>query len=637
MNEGRRRVTPPTSDARWWRYPALQRALVAGVLATSAFVLSHAGVVSARVEWLLYLMAIPIGGAHWAREAVERLVTQRVVGIDLLMLAATVGAVALGLWDEAAFLVFLYGAAEALEEYAYERTRSAIRAILDVAPREATVLREGAEQRVPAASLRPGDRFLVRPGETVATDGTIEVGTTTLDESTVTGESVPVDKGPGMAVFAGTANRQGAIEVVASAAFADNTLAKIVRLVEEAQEEKGRAQQWIERFGRVYSPAVLAVAAALVVLPRLAGLPGEPWTTWGVVLLVAAAPCALVMSMPVAMATGIATAGRRGILVKGGAHLEHLGVVKAVAFDKTGTLTVGRPAVTDVVPVEGSAERVLAIAAGIERLSEHPLARAIAAHAAKRGVSPRPVSGFAAQPGAGAEAMVDGTLWHVASPTFFERRRPLPAPIQDLVRTLQEAGKTAVLVGTGDRVHGVIALQDEIRPGIPEIVRSLIAMGVHVVMMTGDNERTAHAVAAATGIDDVWAGLKPEDKVRAVRDLERRSGPVVMVGDGVNDAPALAAATCGVAMGVAGSDAAIEAADVALMAEDLAKVVEALHLGRRVRRISRQNIAFSILVLALLIPAALSGLLGITATVLAHELSELLAVANGLRVGQGKS
>lgn len=615
----------------WWRYPVLRNALFAGVLAGTGFTLAHVGVIAEQVEVLFYLLAIPVGGYHWARESIETLFRERVIGIDLLMLAATVGCAILGLWDEAAFLVFLYGSAEGLEEYTYARTRSAIRALLDLAPKEAHVLRNDAEITVPAESLRPGDRFLVRPGESVPTDGVIRAGLSSFNEAPVTGESTPVDKGPGMKVFAGTLNKQGAVEVEATAAFQDNTLTTIIHLVEEAQEQKGAAQQWIERFGRRYSPAVLATSFLFLLVPWVANLPLTTWATRAVVLLVAAAPCALVMSMPVAMAAGIGSAGRRGILIKGGAHLEHLGTIRVVAFDKTGTLTHGEPTVTDVIALNGSSRELLSLAAGIEHFSEHPLARAVVDQARSQGITPAEAHEFEALAGAGAKAVVDGATWYVGSPDLFQRLGADTGAMHAQVDELQQHGKTVVLVGNGERLRGVLALQDRPRPGMRKTIADLHEAGVRVVMLTGDNERTALAIAHALGIDDVRAELKPADKVQAVTDLEARYGPVLMVGDGVNDAPALAAATCGVAMGVAGSDAAIEAADVALMAEDLAKVREALQLGQRVRHISRQNIAFSILVLVVLIPAALMGVLSVTAAVFTHEVSELLAVANGLR------
>ncbi len=302
-------------DGPWWRYPPLRNALLSGLIAGAGFVLAHLGLITETAENVFYWLAIPLGGWHWTREGIEKLIEEKEVSIEVLMIAATAGSGLLGLWDEAAALVFLYGAAEGTEEYTYARTRHAIRALLDLAPKEARVLRDGKETTVPAESLKPGDVFVVRPGESIPTDGVIQSGTSSLDESPVTGESIPVDKGPGRKVFAASINRQGALTIVATAAFADNTLSKIIHLVEEAQERKGKAQQWIERFGRRYSPAVLAASALLLFVPWLLGLAWEEWSLRAVVLLVAAAPCALIMSMPVAMAAGIGAAGKRGILI----------------------------------------------------------------------------------------------------------------------------------------------------------------------------------------------------------------------------------------------------------------------------------------------------------------------------------
>ena len=624
-----------SSDAMpsWWLYPPLRNALAAGVIALAGFLLAHLGLVGGVVENIFYGIAIPLGAFLWAREGLEELVAEREVGIEILMLAATAGCGALGLWDEAAALVVLYGAAEGLEEYAFARARRAIRGLLDLAPKQARVIRDGQETMVGAAELRRGDHFLVRPGESLATDGRIVEGSTSLDESAVTGESVPVDKGPGDEVFAASLNGQGAITVEATAAFEDNTLSKIIHLVEEAQEQKGRAQAWIERFGRRYSPAVLAAAVLLLLVPWLAGWDAGEWARRAVVLLVAAAPCALVISLPIAMAAGIGAAGRRGILIKGGAHLEHLGAVRTVALDKTGTLTYGEPRVTDLFALDGDETRLLSIAAGLERRSEHPLARAVLSAARERGIEPAEVSRFEALAGAGVRAEVGGVAWYAGSPGLFDENGHDLGPLEKRIGALQGESKTVVLIGDERSVAGLVALQDTIRPDARRLVEALHAMDIRTVMLTGDNRLTAERVAQALGIDDVRAELKPDQKVAAVRELSA-DGPVLMVGDGVNDAPALAAATCGVAMGAAGADAAIEAADIALMADDLGKLEEALHLGRRAQAISRQNVIFSLLVLAVLIPIGLAGMASIVFIVLAHEGSELLAVANGLRVGR---
>ena len=622
-------------DGPWWRYPLLRNGLVAGALAAIGFLLESRELLVPWGPRALYLIAMPLAGYHWAREAIEELVREREVGIDLLMLAAMVGASLLGLLNEAAALAVLYAIAEGLEDYTYARTRTAIRALLSLAPKTARVLRGGTESDLPAESVVVGDRFLVRPGEAFATDGVIRVGRSTVDESAVTGESLPVEKETGDPVYAGTLNQLGAIEVEATAAFVDNTLSKVIHLVEAAQSEKGRAQQWVERFGRRYSPAVLAASAALLLVPLLFSLPFAEWARRAVVLLVAAAPCALVISTPIAMTAGIARAGRRGILVKGGAHLEHLAQIRIVAFDKTGTLTEGRPRVTDTTAFGVSRGRLLAIGAGLERFSEHPLARAIVDEAAERGIEPLEATDSRALAGAGTEAIVDAETWYVGSPALFRTRGHDLSLYESLISCLEEEGKTTILVGTDRVIAGVIALRDTLRATAARAVRELREAGLHVAMLTGDNPRTASAVAALVGIDDVQASLKPDDKLRAIAAYEERApGAVLMVGDGVNDAPALAAATCGIAMGAIGSDAAIEAADVALMSSDLTKVSEALALARQVRDVSRQNIVFSIALLAVLIPAALFDVLGVAAAVVAHEVGELIAVANGLRAGR---
>lgn len=615
----------------WWRFPPLRNALLAALIAGGAYAFE---VLANARPWPIvgcYVFAIVLGGWHWTREGLAELINEREVGIEILMLAATAGSATLGLWEEAAALVVLYGAAEGVEEYTYARTRSAIRKLLDLAPKEARLLVNGTERTVDATELKPGDRFVVRPGEGIATDGRVVEGRSSVNEAPVTGESIPVDKQSGSLVFAGSINTEGALIVEASKAFADNTLSKIIHLVEQAQSEKGRAQQWIDRFGRRYSPLVLLSSALLLAIPWLLGGDVSFWSERSIVLLVAAAPCALIMSMPMAMAAGIGAGGRRGILIKGGAHLEHLGRIKIVAFDKTGTLTIGKPAVTDVVAADGGSDRLLSIAAGIERLSQHPLAQAIVARAAQRGLTPANAVEFHSIAGGGVRAFIEGKKWLVGSPKFMDEQRIPLGRWSTTIDELQSQGKTVVAIATTE-VQGVVALQDQPRPEAANVIQQLHALGLRTVMLTGDNALAGEAVARRLGIDSVRAELKPDHKVAAIRELEL-DGPVLMVGDGVNDAPALASATCGAAMGVAGTDAAIDAADVALMADDLRKVPEALALGERARVVSMQNIVLSIAVLVAMIPTALFGVIGITTAVLVHEVAELLAVVNGLRAG----
>ncbi len=619
-------------EGPWWQYPPLRNALLAGLVALVAFLLARSGQISANTETLLYWLAIAVGGYLWAREGIEELLEEREIGIAMLMLAATAGAGILGLWEEAAALVVLYGIAEGIEEYTFARTRTAIRALLDLAPRQARLLRDGEERMVPAATLEPGDLFLVKPGESVPTDGVIVSGVSSLDESAVTGESVPLEKRVGMPVFAASINGEGALTIKVTARFSDNTLSRIITLVEDAQAQKGRAQQWMERFGRRYSPAVLVSAFLMVLVAWFTPADLSLWSERAVVLLVAAAPCALVISLPITMAAGIAGAGKRGILIKGGVHLEHLGVIKTVAFDKTGTLTHGRPRVTDVIALEKDEQTLISIAAAIEQSSQHPLARAITDYAEQLAVSKVTVSNFSSITGSGAKARYEGIDWYVGSPSLFKEKQHDFNIINEIIQTLQSDGKTVLVVGTEQYLAGLIAVQDTLRDEARGVIEKLHEMGIHTVMLTGDNPRTAKQVADQLGIDDIRASLMPDEKVAAIKSL-LREGEVLMVGDGVNDAPALATATTGVAMGAAGTDAAIEAADIALMADDLCKLTEALALGKKARRVSLQNIVFAVIVLAVLIPAGVGGFISIAVAVLAHESSELLAVANGLRAG----
>ncbi len=620
-------------EGKWYAHPPMRNALLAGLLTGIAFVLAHIRVIPSPVEISIYVVAILLGGYHWSREGIEELIEEKEIGIEILMLSATIGSSILGMWDEAAFLVFLYGSAEGLEEYTYAKTRHSIRKLLDLAPKEARLIRDGKEMVIPAEELKVGDIFIVKPGESIPTDGIILKGSSSINEAPVTGESIPVEKKEGMKVFSATINHEGALEIKTTATFKDNTLSKMIHLVEEAQEQKGKTQLFIERFGRRYSPLVLLSALLLIIIPLLFGLSISHWATRAVVLLVAAAPCALVMSTPVAIAAGIGRAGLTGVLIKGGIHLENLGRIKTVAFDKTGTLTWGKPVVTDVVPLNGKESDVITLAYSVERFSEHPLAQAIVQKAEEMGMKYLNATNFSALIGAGAKARIGDRTIYVGKPELFEELG-IANKHAAIVQKLMNDGKTVVLVGTEKEIYGTIAIRDEIRSQTKDVIAELHRMGIKVVMLSGDNAITANAIAKELNIDDVRAELEPEDKIKAVEGLERDYGTVAMIGDGINDAPALARATVGIAMGTAGTDAAIEAANVALMADDLTKVPYAINLGKRARMISSQNIVFSLTLLAILIPSALIGIMSVAIAVFVHETSELLAVANGLRVGK---
>jgi heavy metal translocating P-type ATPase len=616
-----------------WQNPQVLTAAASGILLAVGFVGAKLGLASG-VSTGLYVTAVVVGGYFFAREALEELVKEREIGIELLMTVAAIASGLLGEWAEAATLVFLYAISEASEGYTAERTRNAIRALMDLAPKTALLRRGDKEERVPVEALKPGDVFIVRPGEAVPTDGEVLEGRSAVNQAPVTGESVPVEKAPADAVFAASINGEGVLAVRATKAFAENTISRIIQLVEAAQAKKGKSQRFIERFGRRYSPAVLLAAVLLAVVPMALGLGAATWLHRAVVFLVAAAPCALVISVPITLVAAIGTAGRRGILIKGGVHLEELAKVRVVALDKTGTLTVGRPEVTEVVTFEGYDEgRLLAEAAALEARSQHPLARAILARAKVAGVEATPADDFQSMTGLGAQGTVAGRRLYVGSPKFFtELGTPIGAAPAHIKR-LQEAGNTVVLFGTKEALHGLVAIADPLRREAAEAVAALKRAGIaRVVMLTGDNARAANAIGTKAGVDEVFADLSPEDKTKRVAELRERYGEVAMVGDGVNDAPALAAASVGIAMGAAGTDVALETADVALMTDDLMRLPYLVTFSRRTWGVIQQNLVLSIVVIAVLSLGAVGGLFALPIAVLAHELSELLVISNGLRM-----
>ncbi len=623
-------MTEKKGFAPWLYFPSLRNPLVAGLIAFGTFLFEHTKNMENEAIVFGYLMAILLGGYIWAIEGIKKVLFEREIGIPILMMGATAGALYLQMYDEAAALVVLFGIAEGIEEYTYDKTRNAIKSLLDLAPKKARVIRHNKEQIILATELKKGDIFIVLPGEAVPTDGVILEGETTIDESLVTGESIPVDKKTGDRVFPATINGQGTITVKAISTFENNTLSRIIDLVQNAQEQKGRAQAWIERFGRIYSPAVLSIGGIMISLPFFIDANTTYWIEKAVILLVTAAPCALVISLPITMASGISGAARRGILIKGGAHLEHLGTVKMIAFDKTGTLTYGKPNVTDTVALIGSKKEMIAYAAALERYSSHPLAKAILEYAKAENIDIPVANDTKAIFGSGVKGIIDNDLWYLGSPEYFQSSGYDLSSCDMTIKKLRLEGKTVVLIANSVNIAGIIGIQDSVRENAAMVIKRLNEMGIRTIMLTGDNLQTALRIARQIGIDDVRAELKPEEKVAAVLDL-MKEGPTLMVGDGVNDAPALATATCGIAMGAAGSDAAIEAADIALMADDLYKIVEAVEIGRKALQVSKQNILFSIIVLTVLIPAGVGGYINIAIAVLAHEASELLAVANGLR------
>jgi Cd2+/Zn2+-exporting ATPase len=625
---------------RPWRDPKVLASVASGVLLLAGWLIGRADADAASTA--LYVASLLVGGYYFGREAIEELLFEREVGIELLMTVAAVVATVMGAPGEGAMLAFLYSISEAAEGYTEAKTRSAIRALMDLAPKLALVRREGREVEIPVDELRVGDIFIVKPGQSVATDGEVLVGASSVNQAPVTGESVPVEKSPGDPVFAGSLNGEGALEVRATKAFAENTIARIIHLVEEAQERKGTSERFIERFGKRYSPAVLAVGILMALVPPLAlASAWEPWVTRATVFIVAAAPCALVISIPITLVAALGTGARKGVLIKGGVYLEELAKVTVVALDKTGTITHGTPEVTDIVPLDVgdgapgvAVEQAIAVAAGIEARSQHPLALAITRYADARAIRRVEVSDFRSLTGTGAAARLNGTAVYVGSPGLFEHRLgiTLASAVPEITR-LQGEGKTVIAVGDDRAAWALIAIRDNVRPNARAAIRALHDAGIRkVVMLTGDNPRTAAAIAGEVGIDEVFAELRPEDKAAKVRELSERHGHVAMVGDGVNDAPALAEATVGIAMGAAGTDVALETADVALMADDLEKLVYALHVARRNRGVVRQNLGLSVLVIAVLVAGAVTDAFTLPVAVLGHELSEFAVIASGLRM-----
>ena len=582
----------------------------------------------------VFVAAIAVGGLPIFRAAIAGL-RARHLDMNVLMAAATIGGAAIGEWAEAASVVVLFAAGNALQVYAIDRTRGAVRALSRLAPGEVLVKEGSSERTVPVEAVSVGEVVVVRPGEHVALDGMVVEGASTVDESPVTGESVPVEKATGDGVFSGTLNGQGAILVRTTKAASDSTLQRIVRMVEEAQTKKAPAEQFVDRFSRIYTPIVVAAAAVLVVAgPLLLGASFGEWFYRALALLIIACPCALVISTPVTVVSGIGAASRRGILVKGGAALEAAGRLKALAFDKTGTLTEGRPVLGSVRALRERDEReVLGLTAALERRSEHPLAYAILSAAGEAGIELPEVQGFRAIPGRGAEGMVGGERYLVGSPRLFEERDvPLDGAAEAELARVGAAGETPVILGDERSPIAILGLTDAVRPEARATLDALREAGVEeLVMLTGDADAPARRVAESLGIS-YRAGLLPEDKVEAVRELVRKRGLVGMVGDGVNDAPAMSAASVGFAMGAAGTDVALESADVALMQDDLSKLAEAVKLSRSAEGIIRQNVFVSILIKGLFVLLAPFGLVALWLAVVADMGTSIAVTLNGLRL-----
>jgi Cd2+/Zn2+-exporting ATPase len=617
------RASAPDVRARFWLTVGAGVALVAG-LAISALERPLAAA-------LCFVAGALVGGIYPARRAVTALRT-RTVDINLLMVIAVAGALALGEWFEASSVVFLFALAQWLEARTLERARQAIRALVDLTPRDTIVKRGGVEQRASVEAIAVGDVVVVRPGDKVPLDGTIVAGHGDVNEAPMTGESLPVDKEPGDEVYAGTINGRGSLELEVTRIGPDTRLARIIHLVEAAQSRRAPVQSFVDRFARIYTPAVIALAVLVAVVPPLIG--GADAGTWlyrALVLLVISCPCALVISTPVSIVSALSAAARNGVLIKGGAHLERLASVRAVAFDKTGTLTRGEPGVADVIAVgSASPQDVLRFAAAVETRSEHPIARAIADRARLMGVDAPEATGFMSVPGMGVEGLVGGRAVVVGNDTLMTLRN-IAAPSE--VESLRRDGHTLVFVAVDHVLLGAIAIADPMRETARETLELLRSHGIrYVAMLTGDHASSARVVAGALALDQYEAGLLPQQKHDRVVAMRKAHGAILMVGDGVNDAPALAAADIGIAMGAAGSDAALETADIALMSDDLLKIPYALRLARATLFNVKTNVIVSLVLKAAFLVLAITGSATLWMAVLADTGASVIVVANALRL-----
>jgi Cd2+/Zn2+-exporting ATPase len=629
-----------SGEPGWYaRNRELAWSLASGALLAIGWVLSRTSM-PVVTSIALYAMAYVFGARDNVAHTLKDLRKGRFrLNIDFLMVVAALGAAILGEWLEGALLLFLFSLGHALEHYAMGRARNAIKSLAELAPQTAVVVRDGREAAVPMKQVQVGDSVVVKPAERIPVDGEVLEGRSGVNQAPITGESMPVSKSMGEQVFAGSVNGEGALVIRVTAAVGDRTLDRVIKLVADAETQKAPTQRFTDRFARVFVPVVLVVDVALIVVPPLAGF----WT-WSesfyraMALLVAASPCALALGTPAAVLAGIAQAARKGVLIKGGAHLETLGGIEVLALDKTGTITVGEPSVTDIEPSEGvSADELLAVSAAVETRSQHPVARAVVRAAQERGMTVPAAGQLESVTGRGVRAPVAGTMTEIGRALMFEEvDAEIPSALREAVTRLQAAGRTTMFVrqvtGSTTRWLGVLGVADEPRANVHETLDRLRGSGIkRIVMLTGDNAGVGNAVGRAVGISEVRASLMPEDKVMAIKELALQ-GHVAMVGDGVNDAPALAHATVGIAMGGAGTAAALETADVALMGDDLGRLPFAIGLSRAARGVIKQNLWVSLIVIGLLVIATITGVVGIGPAVIAHEGSTLVVIANALRL-----
>jgi Zn2+/Cd2+-exporting ATPase len=615
-------------DRSWWRTAKGRLTIACGLALVAAYVVGR--IVPATEHWA-FLLAMAVGLVPIARRALVAARFGTPFSIEMLMTIAAVGAVIIGATEEAAMVVFLFLVGELLEGVAAERARASIQGLTRLVPKTALLEQDGTTREVPAGSLAVGSVILIRPGDRVPADGVIVDGGSAVDEAPVTGESTPRRKGVDDTVFAGTINGEGALRVRVTAAAQDNTIARIVRLVEEAQESKAPTERFIDRFSRSYAPGVVVVGALVAIVPPL--LFGAPWGEWiykGLAILLIGCPCALVISTPAAIAAGLSAGARRGMLMKGGAVLEGLGRITVAAFDKTGTLTEGRPKVTDLVPVGRSGQEVLSLAAALETGSSHPLAKAILARAAEAGVTAPPAAHGSAIGGKGVTGSVNGIELFLGSPRAAAERVRITPDLRAHIERMNQEGRTVSVLVADERIAGLIVMRDEPRPDAKAGLEALKRAGVNALMVTGDNRRTAQAIAAGLGIEP-RAELLPQDKQRIVRELQSQGQVVAKIGDGINDAPALAAADIGIAMG-GGTDVALETADAAVLHGRVTDVARMVRLSRDTMANIRQNITIALGLKAVFLVTTILGITGLWPAILADTGATVLVTANAMRL-----
>lgn len=623
-----------TPSVPWYKRKENIVTIISGILVAIGWVISSQQSQTAPWAIAFFASAILIGGYDIFKVGFKNL-SKFEFDIKTLMTIAVIGAAIIQEWKEAAVVVVLFAISEALEAYSMNKSRKSIEGLMDIAPPTAVVRRNGEYVELDTEDIVVGDILIVKPGQKIAMDGVVVKGTSTINEAAITGESVPALKRVGDDVYAGTMNEEGGLEVEVTTLVNDTTIAKIIHLVEEAQAEKAPSQKFVDRFAKYYTPAIIIIALLVMFVPPL--VTGAPWVDWiylGLAVLVVGCPCALVVSTPVAIVTAIGNAARQGVLIKGGVHLEETGRIKAVAFDKTGTLTKGYPEVTDYVPVDTfDRKEVLEAIVAVEGMSQHPLSRAIVTYGGVEGVHRNEAEGFQSVTGKGVHATYNGNDVAVGSLRWAQELSVVPESSIERAHLLQAEGKSVMAIVIEGVFAGLIAVADPVREESKEVIQKLKDIGIeHVVMLTGDHEVTAKAIAKDIGLTDVEASLMPEDKLTAIKKLKAKYGNVAMVGDGINDAPALAAADIGIAMGGAGTDTALETADVALMADDLEKLPYTIKLSRKTLRIIKENIMFAlglkIIALLLVIP----GWLTLWIAIFADMGATLLVVFNSLRL-----